>query len=385
MQSLALALIITEPKLAEEVRKIVADLPIRIVMELPRVTQWEQFLETLERNRADVVVTELAGMGEQWEERVRRIRQSNGSPSIVVLHPEADPQLILRVMRAGAGDYLTPPIDEGIKAALARIAEARPGYSGDGNSLGKTIAFLSAKGGCGATTAACHTAVGLQKQSGKRVLLADFDLANGTVGFVMKSKSPYSVADAMANIGRMDLNYWNALVSNGLPGLEVVKAPPVAPGRRHLEPDRLHSVLRFARQHYDWIVTDLGRGLGTLAMSALTEVDETYLMTTLDVPALHQAKQIGRALRESGYRSERIRLVLNRVPRRTDVTAAEVEKLLEMPVTATLPEDYEALYESYADGKLLAQDSQLGRKFRELAGKICGVTEPKRKRTGLFG
>jgi pilus assembly protein CpaE len=244
------------------------------------------------------------------------------------------------------------------------------------------VGFLSAKGGCGATTAACHAAANIQKQSGKQVLLADFDLANGIIGFVMKSNSAYSVVDAMANVRRMDLNYWKALVSNGVPGLEVLKSPPIAPGRRQLLPD-LHPLLRFARLHYDWIVVDLGRGWGSLAMDALSEVDETYLITTLDVLALHQAKQLCKTLRETGYSHQRIRLVINRVPRHAEVTTAEIESLLDMPVTATLPEDYDALCDSYADGKLLPHDTNIGKKLWELSAKICGVTPTVVKKRGL--
>ncbi|HEY7333307.1 MAG TPA: AAA family ATPase [Bryobacteraceae bacterium] len=381
MQTLALALVIGDPKLAEDVRSALADLPMRILMDAPRVSHWGEFLDLLQRHSADLVIAELTALGDNWEREVGQVRQSQSAPAVVVLHPTADPQLILRVMRAGANEYLLPPVTEGLKAALERISGERAERSG-AHQVGKTVGFLSAKGGCGATTAACHAAANIQKQSGKQVLLADFDLANGIIGFVMKSNSAYSVVDAMANVRRMDLNYWKALVSNGVPGLEVLKSPPIAPGRRQLLPD-LHPLLRFARLHYDWIVVDLGRGWGSLAMDALSEVDETYLITTLDVLALHQAKQLCKTLRETGYSHQRIRLVINRVPRHAEVTTAEIESLLDMPVTATLPEDYDALCDSYADGKLLPHDTNIGKKLWELSAKICGVTPTVVKKRGL--
>jgi pilus assembly protein CpaE len=384
MQTLALALVISDSKLADEVRKVLGDLSLRALMDVPRVAHWGDFLEVLERQSVDLVIAELAALGE-WERGVGQIRQSSTAPAVVVLHPTADPQTILRVMRAGASEYLFPPIGEGLKSALERISSERTERSAAGRASGKTVAFLSAKGGCGATTAACHVAVNIQKQSGKRVLLADFDLANGVVGFLMKANSSYSVVDAMANVRRMDVNYWKALVSSVAPGLDVLQAPPVSPGRRQRLPD-LHPLLAFARLQYDWIVVDLGRGLGSLTMDALTEVDETYLMTTLDVLALHQAKHLGRALRETGYSAQRIRLAINRMPRQTDVTAEDIERLLGMPVAARLPDDHDALYDCYSEGKLLPQDTQLGKKLWELSGKICGVTPaaPKKKRGGLF-
>jgi Flp pilus assembly CpaE family ATPase len=74
------------------------------------------------------------------------------------------------------------------------------------------------------------------------------------------------------------------------------------------------------------------------------------------------------------------------MPRQADVTAEDIERLLGTPVAATLPDDHDALYECYSEGKLLPVESQLGRKLWELSGKICGVTPaaPKKRRGGLF-
>ena len=38
-------------------------------------------------------------------------------------------------------------------------------------------------------------------------------------------------------------------------------------------------------------------------MNSLEEIDETYLVTTLDVPALHQSKQIIQTLSGRGLRA----------------------------------------------------------------------------------
>ena len=63
-------------------------------------------------------------------------------------------------------------------------------------------------------------------------------------------------------------------------------------------------------------------------MAALEEIDEACLVTTLEVPALHQAKQIMQTLLDSGFGKNRIRLILNRAPKRLDITAGELEKML---------------------------------------------------------
>jgi pilus assembly protein CpaE len=250
---------------------------------------------------------------------------------------------------------------------------------------GKIIGFLSAKGGCGATTIACHTAIELPHQTKSKVLLADLDFDSGMIGFLLKSKSPYTIIDAARNTQRLDENYWKALVSNGFAGLEVITAP-VPPVTRVIPPEHLKFVLTFLRTQYDWVVIDLGRSLNVLSASALEDIDQLFLVTTLEVPALHQAKQIVQKLLDSGYPSTKLHLLLNRAPKSYEVTMQELETMLGAPVYTSLPNDYSALNESYSEGKLLPPGSNLGKHFARLAMKIAGVeAQGGKKKFSLFG
>jgi pilus assembly protein CpaE len=86
-----------------------------------------------------------------------------------------------------------------------------------------------------------------------------------------------------------------------MPGLEIIGAPTEVAPRRGVRAEDLRPVLAFVRAYYDWILVDLGRGLNRVAAAVLEEVDETFLVTTLDVPALHQTQRIVRSLMETGY------------------------------------------------------------------------------------
>ena len=59
----------------------------------------------------------------------------------------------------------------------------------------------------------------------QKVLLADLDLDAGMVAFITKTKAVYSILDAVNNLHRLDISYWKALVSNGIPGVEIVSSP----------------------------------------------------------------------------------------------------------------------------------------------------------------
>jgi pilus assembly protein CpaE len=179
-------------------------------------------------------------------------------------------------------------------------------------------------------------------------------------------------------VHRLDLNFWKALISNGIPRLEIIQAPQ-ASGAPRPDEESFRHVLRFARSIYDWILVDLGRSLNLLSVGVLDEIDESFVVTTLDVPALYQAKQVLQKLIESGYGRNRLHVLLNRMPRRAEVTVEEVERMLGVPIYGMLPDDHGELYEAYAGGRLVPPASTLGTHFARLASRIAGVSAEETK------
>src|SRR5579859_4500920 len=96
--------------------------------------------------------------------------------------------------------------------------------------------------------------------------------------------------DAVQNLHRLDPSYWSALVANGIPNLETLTAP-TGPFADPSDPDELKQVFDFCRTQYDWIIVDLGRGLSALTLACLQNCDQAYLVTTAELPALHQSQQ----------------------------------------------------------------------------------------------
>jgi pilus assembly protein CpaE len=378
---LTIGVSIAARELRQEVENCFRDLPLQIVID---EQDYQALLAGVESLRPDVVLIDIGKLTAPLEAVVRNLKAASGASMVIVLHTSAEPEKILAALRAGANEYIFPPLEANLRAALERRSgehsQTRAGVRGKG----KTVAFLSAKGGCGATTLACHVAVELGRHSAQHVMLADLDFTSGMISFLMRSKSPYTVLDAVRNLHRLDLNYWRALCSNGYPGLEVISAPPICSTQAVPEPEQLRHVLSFVRSSYEWTVVDLGRGLSPVAMVAFEEIDEVYLVSTMDMPALHAATQVARALVGSNYGRNRIRLVLNRTPERPDTTPEELEKLLGQPIYAMLPDDYAALCDSYCEGRMLIPGSTLGRNLSRLANKIAGTPEEKSKRRFSF-
>jgi pilus assembly protein CpaE len=385
MYPLTIGLAIENRDLLEGVQACLSGLPYRVIVEHQDIGDVAAFVERLERMRPDVVLVDISNWKEPLESLVASIKGAIGDPMIIALNPTVDADTVLASLRAGINEFLYPPLQESLRKALEkRSAERSRRRDGAQKAGGKAFGFLSAKGGCGATTLVCHVAQELGRQNMK-VLLADLDLDSGMVAFITKTKSVYSILDAVNNLHRLDISYWKALVSNGIPGVEIVSSPLALASKQQPKDDQVRHVLGFARPHYDWTIVDLGRSLSRIAMAALEEIDEACVVTTLEVPALHQSKQIIQTLMDSGYGKNRIRLILNRSPKRLEITTGELEKMLGVPIFCMIPNDYSELYETYAEGRMLNRTSTLGKEISKLAMKLAGIEEEKsKKKFGIF-
>ncbi len=342
-------------------------------------SDWRGLLNRVSQHRPEILLIELSAIKADLANSLRAIKKSAPQTKIVALHSSDDPKTILAAMRAGANEFIHPPFEETFEAAIERVInsnteEQRP------ERRGKVVGFLSAKGGCGATTLACHIAADLKLQTGQNVLLADLDLSSGMVGFLMKIESQYSVLDAISNLGRLDESLWKALVSEWKPGVGVIPGPDAfsydsAPAR-----DELRHLVRFMRTQHDWVVLDLGRSFTEVTAALYQELDDLLLVSVLEVTALHGLKAIAQKLRDRGEDMSKLQLILNRTPKMMDMTHEDLQKILGRPLYAMLPNDYPSLYQAYSTGTLLPANNRLAQQFSVLTTKLAGIEAPKPQR-----
>ena len=179
-----------------------------------------------------------------------------GVPVFALLRSN-DPDLILRCLREGASEFLIQPFAaEQLNAALSKLSRFHAPRANEGETGGRVYCVMPGKGACGATTVACHLAFALKREKSDRVLLADLDWMTGTVGFLLKLKSSYSFADALAHAGSLDADLWKALVAP-CQGIDVLLSPenPVDGIGEGADPA---SIISYSRRAYTAVVLDAG-------------------------------------------------------------------------------------------------------------------------------
>ncbi|HWR50489.1 MAG TPA: AAA family ATPase [Bryobacteraceae bacterium] len=362
MRPYSTALIIGDPQLRTTLRSALAHYPVRIVLEDRQL----DFVH-LKRLDFDVIFIDAEPVGERIAEVVARISAAKPSALIVAIGDEARPDAVLAALRAGAGEIILPPVDNRLAAVMDRLS-ATLGKRVTA-TVAKQVAFVSAKGGCGATTLACHVASCLNSTAPLNVLLLDLDFNAGLSGFLLRAKTQYTVVDAAVNAHRMDASLWKGYVTACKPRLDVLPSPISTVFREDFRPDTLREAMLTANGLYDWVIADLGRGLNPYSAELLGGFDEICLVTTPTASAVYQAGQILARAVERGVARERIRLIVNQTHPTQSMNRGEMERSLALRVFAEIPYR-DGIEEGCLEGRLMQPNSAYGRDCSRLAGKL---------------
>jgi pilus assembly protein CpaE len=334
----------------------------------------------LRQLQPDVVLVDLSTDLEKASEVIRALVSQRPPIPVVGLHTHNDSEVILRAVRQGASEFFYAPFDPEIqREAIARLERLRQPDGGGEPETGHLIVFSSAKPGAGSSTLATQTAFALKRATGKRILLADFDLVSGTIGFYLKLNQRYSLADLLNSPG--DPSNWpNYTVACG--GVDILTAPE-RPYTGMLDPTRVQEVLQAVRYLYDWIVVDLPTVFHRISMLGFSQADKSFLVSTTELPSLHLTRKAISVLTQVGFNKERVHVVVNRFSKKDDLGGTDMAKLFECPVHATFPNDYFSLHRVITLGRPLTSDCELGQAIENLAARISGAgAHDDKKRTG---
>lgn len=387
MYPLKIGLLVAEANLWQQVQSALRDLPVTVVFESAALEGMASLIDKVEKSAPEVLLVHPEILPEPLPDFLRNLRTAGTHTEVVVIEEEANSGDILMALRAGAKEYLYPPFVPSMKEALERISrEIESTLERQASTRGKVIGVLSVKGGCGATTLACHMAIEIARKRNAGTLLADLDFSAGLIRILMRATSRYSILDAVSNLQRLDQSYWRGLVSNGYKGVEVIAATPVEAPHRTPQSTELQRVMRFVRSQYPYTVADLGRGLDPFTLASISDFDTIVLVTSMEMPALQMAKLTLRYILESGVAKDRVKLVINRFSKRHGLTREDVEGVLGTEVFGVIPNDYRSLEDAYSHDRLLAEGNQVRQAIAAMVERLTGTPNPEpKKRFSLFG
>jgi Flp pilus assembly CpaE family ATPase len=316
---------------------------------------------------------------------------TGGSSTVMVYSNEkepdrANPEMLMRCMRAGAREFLSMPFaQDSIAAALVRTAARHMPVRAAKRSGGRLLLFCGSKGGAGVTAIACNFAVAIAQESGESTLLIDLDLPLGDAALNLGITPGYSTIDALQNFGRLDASFLSKLLVKHSSGLFVLAAPGNYSVYQSSN-DAILKLLTVARQEFQNVVVDVGSKLDITGVTApFKDADTIYLVTQSGIPELRNANRL--IQQNADAEGPNLEVVLNRyVSRGMRVSDDDIKKALTKPARWKIPNDYAAMSQMHDTAMpVTSTDSLIGRQFAQMARSVCGLAEiPEEKKRGFF-
>jgi pilus assembly protein CpaE len=353
----------------------------QILAELKQYPSPQTLEMRLRQTKPDVILLDLATDLDVACELIRSVLSLNHPTHVVGLHVRNDSDAILRSLRMGATEFLYAPFDAQIQTeAITRLHRLLQPSPAEDIQPGSLVVFTSVKPGSGASTLAAQTAFALRRTTSQRVLLADFDLMGGIIGFYLKLTNTKSLLDAIQFADYPTDTPWPSLVATS-DGVDILPAPET-PHTGPIDAARLHAVLEHARMNYDWIVIDLPVVFQRLSLMTISESDHAFLVSTSELPSLHLARKAVNLLDQLGFPKERFQIMVNRVNKRDEIGGSDIEKLFNCSVNSRIPNDYFSLHRAVTLGQPVDGHGELGKAIEGLAGRLSGVGSQEKKRIG---
>ncbi len=341
------------------------------------------------RGEVDLAVAEVAAPGENDLAAIEQALRAQPRATLVLVCDDQSSEFLLRAMRAGVRELVLPNSPDGaLGAAIERQLERHAAALAPARKA-RTIAFLSAKGGGGATFLATNLGFALAGRE-RRVALFDLNLQFGDAAlFVSEQRTERSIADVAREVGRLDPALLEANMIQPAPEYHLLPAPDTPDRAVDVTPEAVERMFALARGRYDFVLIDVGRVLDRVTVRALDEADTIFVVVQSTLPYLHNAKRLIGVLSGLGYGHDKLRVLLNRFVKNDEIGVAEIEKTLGLQVALQVPNSYEAVAYSINHGLSVlrhAPKDPVSRSLVDLATELAPA--PQRRGgwlRGMFG
>jgi pilus assembly protein CpaE len=318
-------------------------------------------------SRPDLVILEVPDEEETAVGIVQEMAKAVPDAAVVATGPSVSADLVVRVIRSGAVEFLRRPVDRAdVAAVLDKIGRFRRGGVSS-EPGGRLTSVFCPKGGLGVTTVAVNVAVCLA-EAGRPTLLVDLDSRHSDVATFLNLHPMYSVLDAFENIERLDESFLRGLLVRHASGLWVLPAPSRME-RLQITSDEVQAGLEIMRYHFGDVVLDLRHDFDPATIAALEASDSILYLTSLNVAALRSGAAGLAAFRHLGIDLQRVHVIVMREDTGEDVTLKHAREILGVPIAWKTPSDYQTLTAASNTGQpavMSAPRSRIARNIRQL-------------------
>ncbi len=256
---------------------------------------------------------------------------------VVVIGAANDIGLYRELMRRGVSEYLVPPLNplQLIRTIAGLYADPTTPF------VGRSLAFVGAKGGVGSSTIAHNFAWALAEQVQANTCIVDYDLAFGTAALDFNQDPIQGIADALSKPDRLDPVLMDRMTARCTERLSLFAAPATLDDDFEIGASAYEEVSRKIRSTAPYVVMDLPHLWSGWMRHTLLSADDVVIVAAPDLASLRNAKNLIDLIRRGRPNDAPPQLVINQVglPGRPEIPVKEFSKALGVEPALVLPFD----------------------------------------------
>jgi pilus assembly protein CpaE len=270
---------------------------------------------------------------------------------VVVIGTTNDIILFRELMRRGVSEYLVAPIQplQLISAIGGLFADPAQPF------VGRSIAFVGARGGAGSSSVAHNTAYAMSERIGANTVIVDYDLPFGTAGLDFNQDPLSGVADALGQPDRLDATLLDRMMARCTDKLSLFAAPATLDVDWDISPEAFEEVTSRIRSTAPFVVLDLPHLWSGWMRKTLIAADEVVVVATPDLASLRNAKNMIDLIRSGRPNDAPPRLVLNQVgmPGRPEIPSKDFGAALGVHPSLIIPFDAKLFGAAANNGQMI--------------------------------
>jgi pilus assembly protein CpaE len=304
---------------------------------------------------------------------------------VVVIGHVNDVLLYRELVRRHISEYLVAPLSAGPFAET--VASALAGHAAQPS--GRILAFLGAKGGCGSSTVCHNTGWALAEMLGVPTIIADFDLAFGTLGLDYNQDLGHGFGEALSAGDRLDAAMLDKLMAKCSERLSLLTPPCTLDTDPDIATDRAAQLVQLMARTASVVALDLRLDWRASTRALIAEADQLVITAEPDLANLRNAKNLIEAARTFRAKDKPPLLVLNKLnmPRRPEISPRDFGNAVDLEPAALIEFDAQ-LFGLAANNGLMIGEISLKSKhaelFRRLGERLSGKTAVIERQSGLL-
>ncbi|OUD08877.1 pilus assembly protein CpaE [Marivivens niveibacter] len=312
---------------------------------------------------------------------------------VILITEDVSPASLHVLLREGGDEFVPYPLPEGeLAQAIDRVLSApaedpvdpemRNKLKATGDRSGVIIPVQGMAGGVGATTFACNLAwelATIDKKNPPRVVLIDFGMQYGSVSTYLDMPRREAVLEMMSDTESMDSDVFMQALLSFDDKLHVLTSPPDLIPMDLFTPEDIERVLDMARTNFDYVVIDMPVVTVEWSQTVLEAAHVYFALTELDMRCAQNVLRLKRALQSEELPFQKLRFILNRGPKFTDLNGkSRVKRMAEslgISIDVMLPDGGKQITQSNDHGAPLATMAAKNPLRKEIAKLAKSVHE----------